>query len=94
MDRRLSAPQTPFESLYHRFTEKSSVKYLLGKPQGRSVGRARRRWEDTIKVYEIEGYELEFTASGKGAVAASFEHGNAHSSSINGWEFLQWISKY
>jgi hypothetical protein len=66
---------------------------LVGKPEGkRPLGRPRHRWEDNIRIdlreikWEVVGWV--HLAQDKDQVAACCEHGNEHSGSIKGGEFL------
>ena len=77
-----------------RMEEGRSVhKVLVGKPEvNRSLGRPRRRWEDTIKMDLQEVgkglWRLEGVGSGWGQVAGSCEYGDELSGSIKSGEFL------
>jgi len=65
---------------------------LVGKPEGKRLGRPRRRWEDNVKMDLQEvgcgGHGLDRAGSGMGLVADICECGNEPSGSMKCGEFL------
>jgi hypothetical protein len=57
----------------------------------RSLGRPRRRWEDSINT-DLRETGLDPSGSGYRPVKGSCEHGNEPSDSIKFWEFVVWLS--
>jgi hypothetical protein len=62
---------------------------LVGNPGGKErLGRARRRWEDSIKMNVKEtGWEGVYGVCHE-PVVASYKHSNEHCDSLNGGYFL------
>jgi hypothetical protein len=60
------------------------------------LGRPRHIWMIILRwiLNELSDCDLDLSGSGYGPAAGSCEHGNEHSRSIKGGEFLDYLSDY
>jgi hypothetical protein len=71
------------------------MEMLVGTPERkRQLGRARRRWEEDIRMLRVGKYGLDEFGSVQSSVAGSSEHGNEPSSSVKDRKFLDQVSDY
>jgi hypothetical protein len=75
-----------------------AYRILVGKPEGRPLGRPRRRWVDNIKMdlrdIGWDGMYWTDLAQNRDQWRESCEHGNEPSRSIKCWEVLEWLHNW